>query len=81
MPHGTAAGQFRIMVQYGMTPMEAIRAATLNAAEALGRTRDVGAIEVGRYGDLIAVEGDPLKDVTVLTKVTDVIKGGARVAD
>lgn len=81
MPHGTAGGQFRIMVQYGMTPMEAIRAATLNAAEALGRTKDVGAIEVGRYGDLIAVEGDPLKDVNLLTKVTDVIKGGARVAD
>ncbi|MDK2767007.1 Xaa-Pro dipeptidase [Sphingomonas sp.] len=81
MPHGTAAGQFRVMVQYGMTPIEAIRAATLNAAEALGRTKDVGAIEVGRYGDLIAVEGDPLKDVNVLTKVTDVIKGGERVGD
>ncbi len=81
MPHGTAAGQFKYMVEYGMTPIEAIRAATVNAAEALGRTKDVGAIEVGRYGDLIAVEGDPLKDVTVLTKVTDVIKGGARVAD
>ncbi|MGV3455909.1 Xaa-Pro dipeptidase [Sphingomonas sp.] len=81
MPHGTAAGQFRVMVQYGMTPIEAIRAATLNAAEALGRTKDVGAIEVGRYGDLIAVEGDPLKDITVLTKVTDVIKGGQRVGD
>ncbi len=81
MPHGTAAGQFRIMVQYGMTPIEAIRAATLNAAEALGRTKDVGAIEVGRYGDLIAVEGDPLKDVGLLAKVTDVIKGGERVGD
>lgn len=79
MPHGTAAGQFKYMVQYGMTPMEAIRAATVNAAEALGRTKDVGAIEVGRYGDLIAVAGDPLADVTVLTRVTDVIKGGARV--
>lgn len=79
MPHGTAAGQFKYMVQYGMTPMEAIRAATLNAAEALGRTKDVGAIEVGRYGDLIAVAGDPLADVTVLTRVTDVIKGGVRV--
>ncbi len=81
MPHGTAAGQFKYMVEYGMTPIEAIRAATINAAEALGRSKDVGAIEVGRYGDLIAVEGDPLKDVTLLTKVTDVIKGGARIAD
>lgn len=79
MPHGTAAGQFKYMVQYGMTPMEAIRAATVNAAEALGRTKDVGAIEVGRYGDLIAVAGDPLADVTVLTRVTDVIKGGTRI--
>ncbi|MFL9842518.1 amidohydrolase family protein [Sphingomonas sp. ST-64] len=81
MPHGTAAGQFRVMVEYGMTPMEAIRAATLNAAQALGRSGDVGAIEAGRYGDIIAVEGDPLKDVSVLTRVTDVIKGGARVAE
>jgi imidazolonepropionase-like amidohydrolase len=79
MPHGTAAGQFRTMVEYGMTPIEAIRAATVNAAQALGREKDVGAIAVGRYGDIVAVEGDPLKDVGVLTKVSAVIKGGVRV--
>ncbi|HEY0115325.1 MAG TPA: amidohydrolase family protein [Allosphingosinicella sp.] len=81
MPHGTAAGQFRVMVEYGMTPIEAIRTATLNAAEALGRSRDVGAIEVGRFGDLVAVRGDPLADVRVLEDVTMVIKGGAVAAD
>jgi imidazolonepropionase-like amidohydrolase len=76
MPHGTAAGQFRWMVQYGMTPIEAIQAATRNAAQALGRERDVGAIAVGRYGDLIAVDGDPMTDIRVLEDVDVVIKGG-----
>jgi imidazolonepropionase-like amidohydrolase len=81
MPHGTAAGQFRYMVEYGMAPIDAIRAATGNAAEALGRTKDVGAIEVGRFGDMVAVEGDPLRDVRVLENVQVVIKGGALAAD
>jgi imidazolonepropionase-like amidohydrolase len=76
MPHKTAAGQFRWMVEYGMTPMEAIQAATRNAAQALGRERDVGAIAVGRWGDMIAVDGDPLADVRVLEDVDVVIKGG-----
>jgi imidazolonepropionase-like amidohydrolase len=76
MPHGTAAGQFRYMVEYGMTPMEAIQAATRNAAQALGRERDVGAIAVGRFGDIVAVDGDPLSDVRVLEDVDVVIKGG-----
>ena len=79
MPHGTAAGQFRIMVDYGMTPMEAIQAATRNAAQALGRERDVGAIAVGRYGDIVAVDGDPTRDVRVLEKVAVVIKSGETV--
>ena len=76
MPHGTAGGQFRWMVRYGMSPMEAIQSATRNAAQALGRERDVGAIAVGRYGDLIAVDGDPLADVRRLEDVDVVIKGG-----
>jgi imidazolonepropionase-like amidohydrolase len=63
------------MVKYGMTPLEAIQSATVNAAEALGR-RDVGVIEKGRYADLVAVKGDPTKDVTLLESVTAVIKGG-----
>ena len=76
MPHGTAAGQFRVMVDYGMTPMEAIQAATRNAAQALGREGDVGAIAVGRYADLVAVDGDPSRDVRLLEKPAVVIKGG-----
>ena len=76
MPHGLVARQFATMVTYGMTPLEAIRAATRNAAEALGRTRDVGAITAGRYGDIVAVTGDPLQDVRLLETPTGVIKGG-----
>ena len=76
MPHGQVGKQFRTMVEYGMTPLEAIRAATRNAAEALGRTRDVGAISLGRFGDMVAVTGDPTRDVTVLERPDAVIKGG-----
>ncbi|HEV2569123.1 amidohydrolase family protein [Sphingomonas sp.] len=76
MPHGTAGGQFKTMVEYGMTPMEAIQAATRNAAQALGRERDVGAIAAGRFGDIIAVDGDPTQNVRLLENVTTVIKGG-----
>jgi imidazolonepropionase-like amidohydrolase len=75
-PHGQNARQFAKMVEWGMTPMEAIQAATRNAAEALGRTADVGAIAPGRYADLIAVDGDPLQDVRALETVAVVIKGG-----
>ena len=75
-PHGTNALQFATMVQWGMTPMQAIQAATVNAGEALGRAKDVGAIAVGRYADIIAVAGDPLADVKLLQKISVVIKGG-----
>ncbi|HEX8467149.1 MAG TPA: amidohydrolase family protein [Allosphingosinicella sp.] len=81
MPHGSAGGQFRWMVQYGMTPIEAIQAATRNAAQALGRERDVGAIAVGRFGDMIAVDGDPIADVRQLEGVDVVIKGGVVVKE
>jgi imidazolonepropionase-like amidohydrolase len=64
------------MVQYGMTPMQAIQAATRNGAQALDRETDVGAIAVGRYADIIAVVGDPTSDVRLLEKVDTVIKGG-----
>ena len=80
-PHGQNAKQFAVMVEYGMTPAEAIRAATWNAAQALGREGDVGAIATGRYGDLIAVSGDPLADVRMLETVPVVIKGGTVVRD
>ena len=81
MPHATAAGQFRYMVEYGMTPIEAIQSATRNAALALGREADVGAIAVGRFGDLIAVDGDPTADVRQLEDVDVVIKGGEVATD
>jgi imidazolonepropionase-like amidohydrolase len=75
-PNGLNARQFATMVKWGMTPMQAIQAATATAAEALGRTKDVGAIAVGRYGDVIGVAGDPLADVTLLQSVAFVMKGG-----
>jgi imidazolonepropionase-like amidohydrolase len=75
-PHGDNGKQFAKMVEWGMTPIQAIQAATRNAAMALGREGDVGAIAVGRYGDLIAVDGDPLADVRQLEDVDVVIKGG-----
>ena len=75
-PHGTNGRQFAKMVEWGMTPLQAIQAATSSAAKALGREADVGAIAVGRYGDMIAVDGDPLTDVRALESVAVVIKGG-----
>ena len=75
-PHGTNAKQFVTMVTWGMTPLQAIQAATVTAAEALNRPNDVGTIAVGHYGDLIGVAGDPLKDVAILQSVAVVIKGG-----
>jgi imidazolonepropionase-like amidohydrolase len=69
------------MVDYGMTPMEAIQSATRNAAQALGREAEVGAIAPGRYGDIVAVAGDPLADVRALEQVAVVIKGGVVVSD
>ena len=74
-PHGDNGKQFAKMVQWGMTPLQAIQAATLNASDALGR-KDVGVIEPGRYGDFIAVRGDPLRDVSLLEHVDAVVKGG-----
>jgi imidazolonepropionase-like amidohydrolase len=74
-PHGDNAKQFAKMVEWGMTPLQAIQAATLNASEALGRN-NVGVIEPGRYGDLIAVRGDPLANVALLEHVDAVVKGG-----
>jgi imidazolonepropionase-like amidohydrolase len=80
-PNGDNGKQFAKMVEWGMTPRQAIQAATVNAAQALGRTADVGAIEAGRYGDLIAVSGDPLTDVSRLAHVDFVMKGGDVVKD
>jgi imidazolonepropionase-like amidohydrolase len=74
-PHGMNAKQFAHMVRWGMTPIQAIQAATVNAADLLGWPM-VGAIAPGKYADLVAVDGDPLKDVTLLEKIPFVMKGG-----
>jgi imidazolonepropionase-like amidohydrolase len=75
-PHGDNGKQFAFMVKYGMTPAQAIRAATSSAAEAINRKDDVGTIEAGKFADVIAVDADPLKDVTALERVAFVMKGG-----
>ena len=75
-PHGDNARQFGKMVEWGMQPLDAIRAATLNAADLIGWSDKVGSLEKGRLADLIAVDGDPLSDVKTLEKVKFVMKGG-----
>lgn len=75
-PHGQNARQFRYMVRYGMTPMQAIQAATIVAADALRWTKDVGAIAPGRYADMVAVRADPIADIAALEKLDHVMKGG-----
>lgn len=75
-PHGDNARQFAKMVEWGMTPVEAIRASTSDAAVALNRADDVGQITPGHYGDIVAVAGDPTKDVRLLEHPVWVLKGG-----
>jgi imidazolonepropionase-like amidohydrolase len=75
-PHGDNGKQFAYMVEYGMTPMQAIQAATLHAAELMGWSDTVGVIEPGHFADIIAVDGDPLGNVRVLENVRFVMKGG-----
>jgi imidazolonepropionase-like amidohydrolase len=75
-PHGWNGKQFAKMVQWGMTPMQAIQSATMNAADLLGWSDRVGSIQVGRFADLVAVDGDPLRDITELERVKFVMKGG-----
>jgi len=75
-PHGDNAKQFYYMVKFGMTPAQAIRAATSSAADLIGRSADVGTIEAGKYADIIAVNADPMADVRALEHVDFVMKGG-----
>lgn len=75
-PHGLNAREFAKMVDMGMTPLAAIQAATVNAADLLGWSDRVGTLEPGKFGDLIAVDGDPLADVHILQNVRFVMKGG-----
>jgi imidazolonepropionase-like amidohydrolase len=78
-PHGENAREFALMVKGGMTPTEAIHAATIVASELLGLEKEIGTLEAGKAGDLIAVKGDPTQDVTELERVLVVIKGGVPV--
>jgi imidazolonepropionase-like amidohydrolase len=78
-PHGDNARQFAYMVKYGMTPLQAIRAATLDAARVLGREKEFGSLAVGKSADMIAITGDPLVDIRVLEHVKAVIKQGAQI--
>ena len=80
-PYGLGARQFAYMVRYGMTPLQAIRSATTEAARALGKEGQMGTLAPGAWGDLVAVEGDPLQDVTALEHVAGVIKEGRPVAN
>ena len=74
--HGRNADEFELLVKFGMPPVEAIKAATVNAADLLGLSSEIGTIEPGKSADIIAVAGDPLTDVTVLKKVTFVMARG-----
>jgi len=80
-PHGENAKEFEYMVAAGMPPMAAIQAATRNAAELIGANTDLGTIERGKYADLIAVNGDPIADITLLQKVSFVMKAGSVVKE
>ncbi|MFY9530748.1 MAG: amidohydrolase family protein [Candidatus Acidiferrales bacterium] len=75
-PHGSQAVEFEYLVKYGMTPAQAIQSATTVAAEMMGWEDRIGSIEKGKYADIIAVSGDPLKDITELERVKFVMKGG-----
>jgi len=80
-PHGDNARQFAIMVQYGLTPAQAIRSATSEAAKLLGRDNSLGRIAEGLYADLIAVAADPLENIRALERVEFVMKGGTIYVD
>ena len=75
-PHGTQAAEFSYLVKYGMTPAQAIQTATTVAAEMMGWQDRIGSIEKGKFADIIAVSGDPLKDITELERIKFVMKGG-----
>jgi len=76
-PHGTQAREFVLMVKYGMSPLAALQAGTLNGARLLGWQDQIGALKPGYLADIVAVPGDPLQDIGVLQNVAFVMKGGA----
>jgi len=75
-PHGTQAAEFAYLVKYGMTPAQAIQTATTVAADMMGWQDRIGSIEKGKFADIVAVAGDPLKDITELERIKFVMKGG-----
>jgi imidazolonepropionase-like amidohydrolase len=75
-PHGLNAHEFETYVHLGMTPLQSIQTSTIGAPDLLGLADKIGSVETGKYGDLIAVTGDPLKDITELQRVKFVMKGG-----
>ena len=75
-PHGENADEFRLLVEGGLTPMQAIQSATINAAKLLGQEKNLGQLKPGYFADLVAVRGDPLRDITLLKKLQFVMKGG-----
>jgi imidazolonepropionase-like amidohydrolase len=75
-PHGQNAREFQYMVEAGMTPMEAILAATRGAADLLGQSAMLGQIQAGRFADIVAVKGDPVADIKLLQNMIFVMKGG-----
>jgi imidazolonepropionase-like amidohydrolase len=75
-PHGLNGHEFRKMVEMGLTPLQAIQAGTVNAADLLGWSDKVGTIETGKWADIVAVDGDPLQDTATLEHVKFVMKGG-----
>lgn len=75
-PHGLNAHEFAVMVKLGLTPLQAIQAGTINAADLLGWSGKVGTLDPGAWADVVAVDGDPIRDVTTLERVKFVMKGG-----
>jgi imidazolonepropionase-like amidohydrolase len=75
-PHGLNGGEFSTMVKLGLTPTQALQAGTVNAADLMGWTDQVGSIEAGKFADIVAVNGDPLADISILEHVDFVMKGG-----
>jgi imidazolonepropionase-like amidohydrolase len=75
-PHGTQGDQFAYLVKWGVSPVQALRAATTTAADLIGWSNDVGAVEAGKFADLVAVAGDPVADITEMSRIIFVMKGG-----
>ena len=74
--HGTNAREFQLMVDYGMTPMQAIKSATVVAADLMQWQGQIGSVEAGKFADLVAVKGNPLDDIGLLQNISFVMKGG-----